>query len=147
MNGEKTTSPTSFVDSNLWLYALTHSKTGKEEVKGKRAQEVILSARHAVSTQVVAEVSTNLLRKSIASESEIAELVDDFYREHTVVSIDQQTFRNGSALRIRYSFSFWDSLIVASALQSGAQILYTEDMQHGFVVDGRLRIVNPFRQE
>ena len=108
---------------------------------------MILSARHALSTQVIAEVSTNLLRKGIASESEIAELVDDFYREHTVVPIDQQTFRDGSALRIRYSFSFWDSLIVATALQSGAETLYSEDMQHGFVVDGRLRIINPLLQE
>ncbi len=65
----------------------------------------------------------------------------------TQVNIDQQTLLSASDLRTRYAISFWDSPIVAAALQSGAQILYTEDMQHGLVVDERLRIANPFHQE
>ena len=40
--------------------------------------------------------------------------------------------------------AYWDSIIVASALENRCSILYTEDMQHGQVVDQRLTIVNPF---
>jgi len=47
-------------------------------------------------------------------------------------------------LRRRYSLSYWDSTIVAAALNSGAEVLYSEDMQHGLTVEGRLEIRNPF---
>jgi len=50
------------------------------------------------------------------------------------------------ALRIqaRFHFSYWDSLIVASALENGCKVLYTEDMQHGQIIEDSLTIVNPF---
>jgi len=147
MSVEQNTSPSSFVDSNIWIYALTRNRSGEDEAKIDRAREIVSFARHALSAQVVAEVCTNLLRKAIASEAEVTELIDDFYREHIVLPIDQPIFRSSSDLRVRYSLSFWDSLIVAAALESGAQILYTEDMQHGLVVDGQLHILNPFLQE
>jgi len=44
----------------------------------------------------------------------------------------------------RYWFSYFDSLILASALTANCQILYSEDFQHGQVIDGRLTIINPF---
>lgn len=40
-------------------------------------------------------------------------------------------------------YGYYDSLIVASALASGAKVLYSEDLQHGRVI-GDLKIVNPF---
>jgi len=49
-----------------------------------------------------------------------------------------------SDLRSRYSFSFWDGLILASALFADAEILYSEDMQNGLTVENKLKIVNPF---
>ncbi|MDP3217965.1 MAG: hypothetical protein Q8S73_27920, partial [Deltaproteobacteria bacterium] len=47
-------------------------------------------------------------------------------------------------IRERYRFSWWDSLIVASALETECEQLYTEDLQHGQIIEDRLRIVNPF---
>ena len=49
-----------------------------------------------------------------------------------------------SQLRQRYSLSFWDSTIVATALNAGVPVLYSEDMQHGLTIEGRLQIRNPF---
>ena len=51
----------------------------------------------------------------------------------------------GAALGERYGFSVYDAMIVAAALLSGCDRLYTEDVQDGLLVEGRLRIVNPFR--
>jgi len=50
------------------------------------------------------------------------------------------------ALRIinQYGFSFWDSMIVAAALENHCTILYTEDLQHNRVIEGRLEIINTF---
>lgn len=44
----------------------------------------------------------------------------------------------------RYGFSWFDSLIVAAALECGCQTLYSEDLQHGQLLDTTLRVVNPF---
>ncbi len=41
-------------------------------------------------------------------------------------------------------YSFWDSLIVSSALSGGCKVLYSEDMQHKLVINQRLTILNPF---
>ena len=56
---------------------------------------------------------------------------------------------HGEALRIaeRYGYSIFDSSIVASALEAGSDTLWSEGMQHGVTIDGRLRIANPFRKE
>jgi predicted nucleic acid-binding protein len=48
-----------------------------------------------------------------------------------------------SRLRTQHQFSYWDSLIVAAALEAGCSVLYSEDMQDGQVIDGRLSIRNP----
>ena len=42
-------------------------------------------------------------------------------------------------------FSFWDSLIIKAALKNSCDMLYSEDMQHGELIDNRLTIINPFR--
>jgi predicted nucleic acid-binding protein len=52
-------------------------------------------------------------------------------------------FRNAIGLAGRWKYSFYDSLIIASALQSGCEILYSEDLQHGRKVEG-VTLVNPF---
>ena len=46
-------------------------------------------------------------------------------------------------VRNRYGFSYWDCQIVAAALESGCRLLYSEDMQSGQIIDGRLTIMNP----
>ncbi len=44
----------------------------------------------------------------------------------------------------QYQFQLFDAIIVASALESGCNTLYTEDLQHGQLIEGQLRISNPF---
>jgi predicted nucleic acid-binding protein len=44
----------------------------------------------------------------------------------------------------RYGFSIYDAMIVAAALQADCDTLWSEDMQHGLIVEGRLRIADPF---
>jgi predicted nucleic acid-binding protein len=58
--------------------------------------------------------------------------------------VSVETHETGLALAERYQLSIYDSMIAASALQAGCDTLWSEDMQHGMVIDGRLRIVNPF---
>ncbi|MFP3896239.1 MAG: PIN domain-containing protein [Anaerolineales bacterium] len=96
-----------------------------------------------VSTQVINEVCVNLLKRADVAEGHIRSLVASFYRRYTVVPLDQATLLRASEVREEYCFSFWDSLIVASSILAGVDVLYSEDMQDGFEVED-VRIVNPF---
>ena len=54
------------------------------------------------------------------------------------------TIRQAMLLTQKHMLSHWDALIVAAALLTKCDILYSEDMQHGYVFDNSLRVVNPF---
>jgi predicted nucleic acid-binding protein len=47
-------------------------------------------------------------------------------------------------MRLKYRYNYWDCLILASALENDCGILYTEDLQHGQIIEKSLEIVNPF---
>lgn len=129
-----------FIDSNIWLYAFINNS---EERKSKIAKNIIAANNIIISTQVINEVSVNLIKKAKFSESNIQELVRDFYFNYQVIDIDITILIDASKLRQNYCFSYWDSLIVASALKAPAKILYSEDMQNGLIVD-EMTVVNPF---
>ena len=63
----------------------------------------------------------------------------------TVHSDTIETHETGLALAERYNLSIYHAMIAASALHADCDRLWSEDMQHGMVLDGRLRIINPFR--
>ena len=78
-------------------------------------------------------------------EQEIQALIVAFYSRYRVIEIERAILMKYSQLRDQYSFSFWDSSIVASALHADARLLFSEDMQAGLIVEGKLEIVNPFK--
>jgi len=132
-----------FIDSNIWLYAFL--KNPEEEFKHERARSTIASsARRVVSAQVIAEVCNNLLRKGGMTEVEVLPIIADFYGRSDAQETNLACHRVASQLRLMHHFSFWDSLIVASAIEAGCHTLLTEDMQHGQLVAGQITILNPF---
>lgn len=131
-----------FVDSNLWLYAFA-LRPG-EEVRHERAKVLIEApVRYTISEQVIAEVSNNLLKKVQMQEDRLLSIIESFYVRCQVVAPDITTHRTAGRLRQAYRFSYWDSLIVAAALEADCSILYSEDMQHSLEIDSRLKILNP----
>jgi predicted nucleic acid-binding protein len=132
---------TCFIDSNIWIYALT---VQDDPMKTEQAKRLIIGQSDiAVSTQVINEVCVNLLKKASFTEAELRDVADDFFVQYTVQEIGQAIIRKASLLREQHHLSFWDGLIVASALASSATILYSEDMHDGLTIEG-LTIVNPF---
>jgi len=75
---------------------------------------------------------------------EVAEALERLLRFVTVEPSDVATVRSAWKLHARYRFSYYDSLVIAAALSAGCTTLYSEDMQHGQVIDGRLTVINPF---
>jgi len=130
----------SFVVTNVLLYAMMES----DNEKSSRAKSVLTKSNLILSIQVVNELAFNLLKKSNISESTLSDIIRILFEDFQVVVVDKQILFQALELRHKFSFSYWDSLIVSSAILSGCDILFAEDMQHGLTIHNQLQIVNPF---
>jgi len=135
---------TCFIDTNIWLYAFIETD---DSVKCATARTLIQETEPVLSTQVLNEVCVNLLRRANFTEEQVRRLIESFYEKYPVIELNRSVLLTASRLRQRYSLSFWDSTIVASALGAGVSILYSEDMQHGLTIEERLQVLNPFVQK
>lgn len=130
----------SFLDTNVFIYA--YSKTEPE--KKRRALEILRSEKVRISTQVINEFIWVMYRKFEVPREKLQIIGNRLLNKFELVLISAKTIEKALNIFITYRFSFWDSLIIASALESDCSILYTEDMQDGQIIEGRLKIVNPF---
>ena len=129
-----------FVDSNVWLYVSLRN----DPKKRRAAVDLIRRIAPVVSTQIINEVCSNLVRKAGYSNARCRRLVSAFYRRCPVIVFDRDLLLDAADLRDGYSLSYWDSLVVAATDRSGVAVLYSEDLHDGLVIRGRLRIENPF---
>ncbi|MFW6239808.1 MAG: PIN domain-containing protein, partial [Thermodesulfobacteriota bacterium] len=109
-----------FLDSNIWLYAFIESQ---DQRKHKAAKKLLLTCSPVLRTQVINEICFNLTRKKVSTEEEIRELVDSFFQNYEVIPFNRGIIEEASYLRGIHFFSFWDSLIVSSALHAKATVL------------------------
>lgn len=91
-------SDNAFVDSNIWLYAF-FLRPGEEALHERAKKLIEVPARYVISDQVIAEVSSNLLRKAGMSEDALVEIVSSFYSRCRVVGPGHETHRKASRLR------------------------------------------------
>jgi predicted nucleic acid-binding protein len=128
----------SFFDTSVLLYLLS-----SESDKADR-METLLADSGVISVQVLNEftaVATRKLRMPLPDIREILETVRTICRTEPLTVEDHD--RAGKVMT-RYGFSFYDSVIVASALRADCKLLYCEDLQHGQVIEKQLTVVNPF---
>ena len=130
--------PDSFADSNVLLYLLSD-----DELK-RRAARDLLEAGVMVSVQVLNEIVSVSRRKHWLEWSEIGEFIDDLRPLLSVTPLTLETHMAGRTIASRYGFAFYDSLIVAAAIETGCTVLFSEDLQDGQKI-GNLTITNPFR--
>ena len=133
-----------FIDSNIWLYLFLHDESNKFMI----AEKFIFGNMDNsifVSFQVINEVTNKLVRNNF-HESIVRENIEYMYRICTIRNLSKEIILSASSLRERHSFSFWDSMIIASALNSGCSILASEDMHNGLKI-GSMTIKNIFRAE
>ena len=128
-----------FVDTNVVLYLLDDGP------KADRA-EAILGQGPRISVQVLNEAMVNCRRKAGLSWDETDAFLAGVRTLCQVEDLTIQTHEVGRALAKRYRFSVYDAMIVAAALIAGCRILHTEDMHDGLLVEGELRLVNPFAE-
>lgn len=127
-----------FFDSNVLLYLFS----GDAE-KADRA-EALLATGGVISVQVLNEFAAVANRKLLMTWAEIPTVLQDIRRLCKVVPITVETHERGLGLLSRYGFSFYDAMIVSSAVEAGCKTLWSEDFQDGLQVEGTLIIRNPF---
>jgi len=131
-----------FIDSNIWLYTPIEGDHKKTHI----ARKIIALRPTVISTQVINEVSINLRKKCGYTEQEIRHFITHVSNICKVHCLTSETCLRASSLREEHQFSFWDSLIVVSAIENNCNILYSEDMHHEMRVQNTL-ILNPFYGE
>ena len=132
--------PADFLDSNVLIYAFTTDARAA-------AAQALLQNRPVISVQGLSEFANVARRKLGMGWEEIRDAVSALRTLcSTVLALDVAAHDEALRIAERYGYSIFDALIIASALQAGSDTLWSEDMQDGMVIDGRLRIVNPFRK-
>jgi predicted nucleic acid-binding protein len=131
--------PRAFLDTNILVYAF---------VEDPRAvvAEALLAQKCDTSVQALNEFANVARRKLRMAWGEVEEALTLLKTLcGTIHPVTLETHTDALRLAQRYGFSLYDALIVAAALRADCDTLYSEDMQDGLAVDGRLTIRNPFK--
>jgi predicted nucleic acid-binding protein len=126
-----------FFDTNVLVYA---------QLRGEKADRAraLFAGGGKLSVQVLNEFAAVSRRKQQREWREIAEAISDVLAlVDPPLALTLDLHATARALAEDHLMSFYDALIVASAIEAGCDALYSEDMQHGRTIGG-LAIVNPF---
>jgi len=131
-----------FLDSNIILYS--YSKT--EYDKNRIANVLIFSLNEVlVSTQVINEVTNILYKKFKLDTASIKNVILEIDNNCKIVNFSLTTQIKAINIKEKYKLQYYDSLILATALENGCNILYSEDMQQNQIIENQLKILNPFK--
>jgi len=128
-----------FIDSNIWLYLFD------KDVQKKTTVAKLLHQNHVISTQVLSENMNVCIRKFKLPSEALKIHISKLVNHCEVMNISFTTIQLALDIHHRYGYSYYDSQIIASALENQCTILYSEDLQHGHHLDDQLKIVNPFQ--
>ena len=131
-----------FIDTNILIYSSLTDESAKHE-HSVSFLESLSGKTIFVSAQVMSELYVALLKHQM-DEDRIVKVLKEIAKVFNVGAVTLNTVEFAWNIKKKHRFSYWDSLIIASALESGCKALYTEDMQHGQVIGKKLKILNPF---
>lgn len=133
-----------FIDSNIFIYLFDETDDYKRSAAEELVQKALETGTAGISFQVVQETLNILTGKLGATPDDARRFMDAVLVPLWRIMPSQPLYARTLELRSRYRFSFYDSLIVAAALEGGCTRLYSEDLGHGQRVE-QLVIENPFR--
>jgi predicted nucleic acid-binding protein len=133
-----------FVDTNILFYSQDLQSGLKHDRAKRLIQDLWDSGTGVLSTQVLQELCVNTRRLGARLPvDEVRSLLESFLSWEIVVNTGRSIL-GALEIEARYKISFWDALIVHAAQASGADILYSADLNDGQVY-GSVRVVNPLR--
>ncbi|HRP94825.1 MAG TPA: PIN domain-containing protein [Rhodocyclaceae bacterium] len=134
-----------FLDTNVFIYHIDDTDPRKHAIARRLVEAGLTDGSACISFQVVQECLNVGLRKA---EKRMSAPLAQAYLDAVLAPLwrvmpGAALYRHGIELQERYRFGFYDSLIIAAALEAGCTRLYSEDLQHGQRI-GKLTIQNPF---
>jgi predicted nucleic acid-binding protein len=133
-----------FLDTNVFVYLFDETNDYKRERAESLVQQALANETGCISYQVVQETINVITKKLNAPPEKARQVLDRVLAPLWRVNPTRTLYQRGLDLQARYRLSFYDSLIVAAALDAGCKTLYSEDLQHGLQIEG-VTITNPFR--
>jgi predicted nucleic acid-binding protein len=130
-----------FIDTNILLYLLS-----SDVEKANQAEEIIKKGGQ-ISVQVLNEMANVTLRKLAMPWQEVNEVLALIRAVCPVEPLTIDTHDIGRRVAERYKLSVYDAMIAASAILAGCDILYSEEMHDGLLIDNQLRICNPLKPD
>lgn len=129
-----------FIDTNILVYSIS-----EEGEKKSKSRDIFLGEHKIfISSQTINEFINVCFRKNLLNEKKIYNVANDFMEVFEFSYIRKNTIKKAIRLKKKYAFSYWDSLMLASALESKCSIFYSEDLQHNQLIEKRLKIIDPF---
>jgi predicted nucleic acid-binding protein len=129
-----------FIDTNVFVYLYSED----EQEKQITALDILEQTHCVTSTQVLNEFCSVCLRKLGKSSDEVLLSIEEIVENCELCYIDMAVIQKALTLNKKYGYTYYDCLILASAISTGCKYLYSEDMQHNQIIDEKLRIINPF---
>src|SRR5690348_46785 len=130
-----------FIDSNILIYAHT-----MQDGKKKAIAHQILSLNQEIlmNTQVINESINVFIKRFNISFVQIQKIVEEIIYYLPVRAIDENTIRLGLKIHNKYHYSYYDALIISSAVQNECSVLYSDDLHHNQKIENTLTNINPF---
>jgi predicted nucleic acid-binding protein len=134
-----------FLDTNVFAYAFDAGAPAKAKKAARLVRDAVDTGRGVVSYQVVQEFFNLAFRRfaGTMSAAEAEQYLITVFRPLLAIHSSPALFVEALRVRDKFRFAWYDSIIVASALEAQCDTLYSEDFQHGRKIE-RLRIENPF---
>ena len=132
-----------FIDTNIILYSCSKTELEKSEI----ANNLIFDAKSIISNQVTNETINILYKKYNLNSQQIEDVILELDDNFEICNFTLKTQVKALRIKEKYKYQYYDSLIIATALERGCSILYSEDMQHNQNIENKLIIINPFMKE
>ncbi len=134
-----------FIDTNVFIYHLDATDARKQAIAEAIVREALAGGKACISFQVIQECLNTVLRKAAVTLSPEAarSYLDAVLAPLLQVPASVALYQRALDVQGRWRFSFYDSLIVAAALDTGCRQLLSEDLQHGQRIE-TLTVHNPF---
>jgi len=129
-----------FIDSNILIYTYSVTEPDKRQI----ARDTIDKYNSILSIQVINEFSNICLRKLKKTHEEIIAAVQEIAFNFPITQITIPIIVKALQLQEKYQFSYFDCIMLASALGHNCTYIFSEDMQHGQIIENTLTIKNPF---
>lgn len=138
--------PVFFLDTNIFVYALLANEPLKKQRALQLVEHALGSHLGCISYQVIQEFANVATRKFAQrfTSDQCRQFIDAAMQPLNRLPSSPELLNAALDLQQDTRYSFYDCLVLAAALQCGAGVLYSEDLQHNQLIGGTLRIVNPF---